>query len=150
MTKLTVSHYLQTNSTTLGSLLTRLNQLNHWNNYLRECLGENELIHHCQIVNLSGSSLIVFADNPHWVTRLRFHIPDLLKKLRNHDGLEKIQAICCKVHPNYTPTKTKKRPSQQKLSNHTAMIIRDIAKKTSDEKLRLILDRIASRCKNSP
>ena len=148
MTKSNVGQYLQTDSKTLGSLLTRLKQLNHWNIYLRECLAEDELIHHCQIVNLSGNSLIVIADNPHWMTRLRFHIPELLKKLRVCQGLEKIQGICCKVQPNYIQAKTKKRHSPQIMSDHTAAAIRDIANKLQDEKLRLILEKIASRCKN--
>jgi hypothetical protein len=145
MIKSTIANFLQTESKTLGSLLTRLNQLNKWNSILQECLAkEDELINHCQIVNLTGTSLIVIADSPHWITRLRFYIPQLLPKLRNYPGLEKVQAICSKVQPNYTKIKPKKRKPQQRPTTGTATIIREIANKLPDEKLKLILEKIAS------
>lgn len=146
MTKHTILNYLQPDSKTLGSLLSRLAQLNQWNRMLCACLSEeNELSKHCQIVNLSNNSLIVIADNPHWVTRLRFHIPELLPKLRACAGLEKIQAICCKVQPHYTKIKYSKRRPQRVLSTKTAEAIREVANKLSDRKLRDILEKIASR-----
>lgn len=143
----TITHYLKQDSKTLGALLSKLNQLKRWNNWLAECLiEEGSLVNHCQIVNLIGNSLIAIADTPHWLTRIRFHIPELLPKLRKYPGLEKIQAICCKIQPNYMHQKSKKtRQPQTILTPKTASLVREMANKMSDEKLRGIFERIAAR-----
>ena len=126
-------------------LLSKLNHLKQWNHSLKACLPEEKsLFQHCQIVGLSGNSLIVIADSAHWVTRLRFYIPELLPKLRTYPGLEKIQSICCKVQPNdFAATPKKIKRPQQKLSTENASILRAAAQKLSDKKLRAILEKIA-------
>ncbi len=140
-----ITRYLQQDSHLLGNLLSKLNQLRQWNAWLGECLEENTVLaQHCFIVNLSGTSLIVLADNPHWLTRFRFHIPTLLPKLQHYPGLENIQSICCKVQPNYVPTSpSNQREPQQKLSSENASLLRETAKKVTDEKLRIALEKIA-------
>ncbi len=140
-----ISHYLQEDSHSLGKLLSKLNQLQKWNSWLKECLEENiVLTEHCFIVSLSGNSLIVLADNPHWVTRFRFHIPALLPKLKNYEDFKNIQAICCKVQPNYTPVSSRKnRDPQQKLSKKSVSLLLETAHKVTDEKLRTALEKIA-------
>ncbi len=140
-----ISHYLQQDSKSLGKILAKVNQLQQWNNWLKESLEQDSLLpQHCFIVSLSGTSLIVLADNPHWVTRFRFHIPMLLPKLRKYSDFEKIQSICCKVQPNYIPVSSRKnREPQQKLSTKSADIMRETAKKVADEQLRIVLEKIA-------
>src|SRR5690242_2386498 len=115
MSKHVITDYLQPDGKTLGKLLVKLNQLQQWNGWLKECLEQDSLLpKHCFIVNLIGTSLIVFADNPHWVTRFRFHIPALLSKLRNYSDFATVQSICCKVRPNYEPVSSiKTRGPQQ-------------------------------------
>jgi len=141
-----ITQYLQQDNHTLGNLLSKLDRLQQWNSGLKECLLDQNraLTQHCFIVNLIGTSLIVIADNPHWVTRLRFHIPELLIKLRQHPGLENIQAICCKVQPNYvSASSSHNREPQQKLSAKSAALLRETASKITDEKLRIVLEKIA-------
>jgi len=140
-----ISHYFQQDSKTLGKLLSQLTQLQRWNGWLKECLEENVLLtEHCFIVSLAGTSLIVLADNPHWVTRFRFHIPTLLPKLRNYDDFKHIQSICCKVEPNYVPVSSREnRQPQQKLSKKSAALLLETASKVTDEKLRIVLEKIA-------
>lgn len=140
-----IKQYFQSDSQTLGKLLTQLNQLRQWNDWLKESLEENaSLTEHCFIVSLAGTSLIVFADNPHWVTRFRFHIPALLPKLKQYSDFQGIQSICCKVKPNYTPISSlKNRAPQQKLSKQSADLLLETAKKIPDEKLRTVLEKIA-------
>ena len=140
-----ITHYLQQYNPILSNLLSKLSQLEQWNSWLKECLLDQNktLTQHCFIVNLVGTSLIVIADNPHWVTRLRFHIPELLVKLKQYPGLENIQAICCKVQPNYVPASLSNREPQQKLSTKSAALLREIASKVTDEKLRIALEKIA-------
>jgi hypothetical protein len=141
-----VHHYLQRDSKTLGNVLNKLAQLKQWNMILRECLGdEAHLMDHCQIVNISVNSLIVIADSPNWLTRLRFHIPDLLPKLRQHKGLEHIKAICCKAQPSIHHIKPKRTPkSRLLLKPETAAAMLETAKKVEDIKIRTILEKIAS------
>lgn len=145
MVKSSIAAYLQHESKTLGSLLNKFNRLKIWNNHLRECLSEElTLLEHCQIVGLDKTSLIVIADNPHWVTRFRFFIPDLLIKLRRYDEFKGLLAICCKVRPlNYPSTKPKRKPLI--ISNNTAEILKEAAKKIKNEKLKAILFKMAER-----
>lgn len=140
-----IKHYLQQDIQTLGNVLSKLGQLQQWNSWLKECLLDQNiaLTQHCFIVNLIGTSLIVIADNPHWVTRFRFHIPELLTKLRQYPSLENIQAICCKVQPNYVSALSSNRQPQQKLSSRSAALLRETASKITDEKLRIALEKIA-------
>lgn len=146
MTNTTINSYLQRDSKTLGNLLNKLTQLKRWNALLRDCLNnEAHLMDHCQIVNMAGNSLIVIADSPHWLTRLRFRIPDVLPKLREHTGLEHIKAICCKAQPNLHYEKSKKiRRNRLTIKPETAALILETAKKLDDTKIRSILERIAS------
>jgi hypothetical protein len=144
MTKTTLNHFLKPDGKMLGSLLTKLEQLKQWNTWLKENLTADEpLTKHCYIVNLQGTSLIVIADSAHWVTRLRFHIPDLLKKLKRYPGLENIRAICCKTYPPHHTVIKKKKRTPQKLSTKTAESLQESAKKIKDKKLRDILEKIA-------
>jgi hypothetical protein len=146
MAKNTIANYLQQDSKTLGSLLAKLGQIIQWNESLKECCREKEplLTKHCQIVNLSGKSLIAIADCPHWLTRLRFHIPELLIKLRKYPGLENIQGICCKVQPKYTQYISRKPRNPQKRPSPKSMeIILEITSKLKDERLRHILEKMA-------
>lgn len=141
-----ITQYLQQDHPLLGNVLSKLSQLEQWNSWLKECLPEQNktLTQHCFIVNRAGASLIVIADNPHWVTRLRFHVPELLVKLKQYPGLETIQAICCKVQPNYVPVAPSKREPQQKLSPKNAALLRAAASKVKDKKLRMVLEKIAA------
>ncbi|MCD6038650.1 MAG: hypothetical protein K0S27_50 [Gammaproteobacteria bacterium] len=145
-----ITHYLQQDSNALDKLLSKLSQLQQWNHQLKECLGENAILsEHCFIVNLAGSALIAIVDNPHWLTRFRLHIPTLLPKLRHYAGLENIEAICCKIHPHYTPASLVNRKPQQKLSPMSSALFLETADKIVDEKLRTILKKIAANCHSS-
>jgi hypothetical protein len=145
MTKQNLIRYLKQDGKSLGTLLSKLNQLEQWNRALRECLTHEPLLaEHCHIVNLSGHSLIALTDGAHWLTRIRFHIPELLPKLRNYPGLEHIRALCCRVEPTYTPrTKQKLRRTPKKLSKKSAVAVATDAKKITDKTLREALEKIA-------
>ncbi len=139
-----ITDYFQQDSKTLGKLLAKFKQLQQWNSWLKECLEQDSLLpQHCFIVSLAGTSLIVLADNPHWVTRFRFHIPALLSRLRNYSDFAMVQSICCKVQPNYEPVSPfKARGPQKKLSEENAALLRETANKITDETLRLALEKI--------
>ena len=141
-------HYLQHESNTLRTLLIKLNRLKTWNNWLRDCLPQETLLEHCQIVGLDGTSLIVIADNSHWMTRFRFFIPQLLTQLRNYPDFQTIRAICCKVIPSHhhaAAIHKKKRRERLIISETTADVLQETAKKIRDEKLKTILEKMAKR-----
>jgi len=148
MTHSNLTAYLHTENNTLGQLLLKLNQLKQWNNWLHNCLpAEKLLTEHCQIVGLDKTSLIVIADNPHWVTRFRFFIPDLLVKLRYYPDLQAIRAICCKVKPPYYPVAARRQTRQRLIiSPNTADILQKTAIKIQNEKLKHVLQRMATYC----
>ncbi len=142
-----VTQYFQQDSKTLSVFLSRLKQIKQWNQWLQESLEEENLLtQHCHLVNIEGTSLIAMADNPHWVTRFRFYIPELLPKLRSYPDFASIKAICCKVQPNYIPATTPaRRGPQQTLSARNAKLLHETANKLADtdEKLKVILEKIA-------
>ncbi len=141
---MTIQKFMNESNNTLGPLLTKLNQLKKWNAYLRESLGSDaHIADHCQIVNLIDNQCIVIADNPLWLTRIRFYVPQLLPLLRAYPDLKNLKAICCKVHPSYTPhPKRKPRVAQKKLSANAKLKVSEIADKIDDKKLQHILKKI--------
>jgi hypothetical protein len=147
MTKSSIALFLQHEGNTLHVLLAKLKQLKIWNSWLNECLPEQVLLlEHCRIVGLDGASLIVIADNPHWVTRFRFFIPQLVVALRKYSDLKNIQSICCKVRPPLHFSSVKK-PKRTRLiiSENTAECLRETANKIQHEKLKNVLESIAKR-----
>src|SRR5207245_11165 len=97
-----------------------------------------------KIVGLDKHSLIVIADNPHWLTRFRFFIPDLLIQLRGYSDFKDIKAICCKVKPaHYFPVKPKRVPLI--ISDQTAEIMHEAANKITHGKLKDVLMRMAKK-----
>ena len=149
MHKITINHYLQQDNHLLSSLLFQIQQRNEWNKILNLTLeNEPELKGHYHITNIIQNTLIILAENPHWVTRLRFLTPELLPKLQKHTVFKNIIAIQCKTCPIYTiANKKNKRLPQRKLSIATADSIREIANKIQYEKLKVILEKIAKRIK---
>lgn len=150
MTHSLIATYLQNDSHSLGSLLLKLNQLKQWNSWLHALLPTNiPLQEHCQIVGLAGTSLIVIADNPHWVTRFRFFIPELLKQLQTYPDLKNIRSICCKVRPPLHSHSANKKQRRQPLiiSSATAEVMQHTAKKIRHERLKKTLEKMAARGK---
>ncbi|HSW93726.1 MAG TPA: hypothetical protein VLJ15_05135 [Gammaproteobacteria bacterium] len=145
MKKLAITAYLKNDSKTIGTLLARFNRLKSWNERLRECLpGETLLLTHCHVVGLDKTSLIVIADNPHWVTRFRCFIPDLLVQFRRYEDFKQLQAICCKVRPpHFRPTRPKRKPLV--ISGQTADILQEAANKVTNGKLKKVLMKMAER-----
>lgn len=147
MTKLPIYSYLKNDSKTLGKLLLKFNQLKVWNGWLREALpNEIALTEHCKIVGLDKTSLIVIADNSHWVTRFRFFIPGLLTKLQSYPDLQGIRSICCKVMPQRYPAGEKKTKRERlKITTNTAVILQESANKIKHVKLKKVLEKMAQR-----
>jgi hypothetical protein len=147
VTKSKVEAYLQPGNKTLDHLFSKLQRLKLWNDWLQTCLPEETiLLSHCQIVGLDKHSLIIIADNSHWVARFRFFIPEVLTKLKAYSDFKDLRAICCKVRPLQYSHHTKKTKRQPLLiSKQTAEIMQKTANKLKHKKLKDVLDGIAKR-----
>jgi hypothetical protein len=145
MTQATIKNLLNPESEALGSLLTRVNQLNRWNAWLLEILpDEKKLLEHCQIVRYEQSTLFVIANNPHWSTRFKFFIPQLVTDLRHYPDFRAICSIQCKIRPlDYQKTPPANPPHQ--LSQENAQLFLELADKINDPTLKKIVEKIASR-----
>jgi hypothetical protein len=148
MTKFNITSFLQLEGSNIGNLLIKLKRLREWNAKLRDILPlETPLLEHCRIVGMDKTSLIVIADNPHWVTRFRFFIPQLVEKFAKIDEFKHIRAICCKVRPAHQARgsfhKNKRRPLR--ITTETAEVLHETALKVKDPRLKKILEKIASR-----
>ena len=53
---------------------------------------------HCRTLNVAGTTLILAADSPAWAARLRFHTPQLVKKLSSYHPFD-IRAVRIRVRP---------------------------------------------------
>ena len=145
MIKLTLNHYLTSADKALGPLFIKLNKLNQWNQWFKDNVADKTLAKHCFIVNVDKTVLIVIADSAHWSTRLKFHIPDLLKKIRQYSPLENIRGICCKIQPAHHINIKNKSRHVLPLSEKAAATFNASAKKINDEPLKKILEKIALR-----
>lgn len=147
MVKSSIATFLRQDGKSLGKVLIKLNQLKQWNSWLSDCLtNETILLEHCQIVGISKDALIVIADSAHWVTRFRFHIPDLLVKLRHYPDFGALKAICCKVRPQQYPANIKPQNNAARrisLSKENAATLQNTANKIQDKRLKAILEKIA-------
>lgn len=143
--KILLTHYLTHQSKSLGNLLGKVSRLKQWNTWLAECLvTDPEVAHHCHIVNYDKASLIIVADNAHWITRFRFHIPELLPKLRGYPELKNVKALCCKVHPNYGKSDLHKKNQEKiSISQNSANTLIKAAHEIKDKKISAILEKIA-------
>lgn len=147
MTKNSIAKILQRDSKSLGNLLLKLELLKQWNARLAECLPDQPgITEHCKIVGIDKNALLVIADNPHWVTRFRFFIPDLLEKLRSYPDFKNLRAICCKVNPPQFNQAARNKPRTPLIiSEQNAKVLQTAANKIQHAKLRAVIERLAGR-----
>jgi hypothetical protein len=137
------NHVLKHEGRLLTTLLGKVADLRQLNQLFSQYL-DPDLAKHCQVVKIDRDCLIVVVDNNHWISQLRFHIPDLLPKLRTHAPYQNLKAICSKMKPDYKPfVPRRKSPPMKLLSQDAADKMLDAAKSIKDERLRGILERIA-------
>lgn len=144
-----VNHILKQDSKGLSGLFKNVERLRELNQLFAQHVDKG-LASHCSIVNITNGSLIIIADNGSWTTQLRFHIPDLLEKFRQHPLLHGLKSITCKTRPDFkleNPAKKRKRPGMKKISQKASLEILRDAETIQDEKLRQVLKRIAERSK---
>lgn len=140
-------HILKSESKLLQNLFQKLAELQELDRIFASHV-EGPIVAHCKVANLLNNCLIVIVDSGNWATQLRFHIPDLIIKLRQHPRLSDLKAICCKTRPKDSLNRIfqkKSAKAMERISEHTSHIIQQSANTITDEKLRKILERIAKR-----
>lgn len=138
-------HILKNDNKTLQNLIYHLDELKEFNSLLARHIAEPEIAKHCHIVKFDRNCLIVVVDNGNWATQLRFHIPELMVKLRQYPRLENLSGIVCKTRPNTSlpkSSKAKKRVIPQ-ISSQTVDTLLATVQTIQDAKLRGIMEKIA-------
>jgi len=129
--------------------MLRVEQIKHWQTILFNCLPqEKEIFNHCHVVHADQSSLMILAENPHWIGRLRFLIPQILSVLQQNPNYARLKNIYCKVRPPlYNNRLSQKRPSRQRLaiSENSAKEISSAAERIRDPKVCRALKKLAAR-----
>ncbi|MHB1948120.1 MAG: DUF721 domain-containing protein [Gammaproteobacteria bacterium] len=138
-------HVLKHENKSLQGLMGQLNELQELNALLTEHL-DPEIAKHCQVVKFEKNCLFVIVDNGNWATQLRFNIPDVMARLRQTTKLKNISGIICKTRPNPHLTKSSKVKKRvvTGLSADAAKQILETAKTIKDDKIRKMLEKIAS------
>lgn len=139
-----IAQFFQNNGKDLQIFLTKLGHLNKLNQVLIDNI-EPSLATHCRVVDLKENCLVLMTESAIWATHLRFHIPQLLTKLRQYPQLQTLTQIHCKVMPvaiNQRLIKSQKKPMPP-LSPQTAKIILEITKNIKSDKLKSIMQKIA-------
>lgn len=141
------NHILKHEGNTLGNLLKKVDQLNEFNRIFAQYL-EPPIAAHCKVANVQNNCLIVIVDSGNWATQLRFHIPDLLAKLRAHPHMHALKSICCKTRPNPEldkPRKKRRVRTMKRICESAAIRTIEAADGIQDEKLRAIFKKIMER-----
>ncbi len=101
---------------------------------------------HCRAVNFERNTITLAADNSSWATQLRYRSAIILQALRQHTDWAMVRKIDIIItqHTKYDNKMDNYYPKRQ-LSQQNAEKIRATAKGIKDEKLRHILEQLASR-----
>ena len=141
-----VNHILKHDGKNLAGLFKNLKRLAELNQLFAQFAGKPQASH-ASIVGIQNGSLIIIADNGSWATQLRFHIPDLLEKFRPHPLLHGLKSITCKTRPDFkleNAVRKRKRLKMKKISAKVSEAMLREAEKIQDEKLRRVMQKIAS------
>lgn len=139
-----ITQVLADDSDRLRTLVTRARLLQRWTAGLRRHLPA-ALRAHCAVGAVADQTLVVCADSAAWASKLRFHAPTLLPKLRELPGLEDLQQLRVKVAPPMpaaTAAVTGRRPL---MSAAGARMIDGCAQAVRDPSLKQALQRLATR-----
>ena len=111
---------------------------------------DNDLAQHITVANLRENTVIITADSPVWLARVRYLAPILLQQIQRDKELETIQKIQFKVQPlddarqPFTPTR------HASLSARSSDIISSAASGIHHPDLSAALNRLSQRGRKKP
>ena len=138
-------NWLQHHSGHLNVLLGRVGLLRRITAAVRDALPVS-LASHCLAANIDGDTLVVGCDSSAWAAKLRYHIPQLLDRLKARTDLPALSQIRIRVQPRHEE-RTRTVYRRFNMSEHSAALITSIADNTADPELKAALLRLSQRAK---
>lgn len=133
----------------LGQLLTHVKRLKTINRTLQTCL-EPPLNYHCRVANATADRLVLHADSPIWLTKLRYALPEIRERLRNTCELPPQCQIQLRVQPCEPTFPDPPIKHRLYLSAPSAALIRDAALSIENPKLQKALLRLTRHAPLAP
>lgn len=126
----------------LGFIQKKVIQLNQLNEIWQK--NSPDLATHSRIANFREGCLVIEIDNASWATRLRYVIPDLIKKLVKYTPLNTLKEIKWYIQPT---THTISQASQlvPVLSDHSAQLLKNTALSIRMKELQEALIRLSKK-----
>ena len=128
---------LHDNHTQLGQLLHKVFQLRELEDILKHYLDDGYLVH-TKLGSYQNGKLTLLTESGSWATKLKYQIPDLLSKLRQHPTLAGLRNIEIKVAPHLcTPLEDPKPKVIEtgEISQTTKSMLQQSAESLSDDPL---------------
>ena len=138
-----LQNWLHPHGEHLSALLGQLQHLRRLTALLRGALPE-PLASHCLAANLDGETLVVGCDSAVWATKLRYQVPAVLARLRNHPDVPALAQIRIRVQP-LREAQRRAVPRRARLSAHNGQLISAMAEETADPALKAALLRLSRR-----
>lgn len=114
----------QDSQSILGFIQKKVLQLNQLNDIWQK--NWPDLAQHSRIANFREGCLVIEVDNAAWVTRLRYLIPDLSRKLVKHAALNSLKHIEWYIQP-HSQTVSPHNRFAPVLSDHSAQLLKNTA-----------------------
>jgi hypothetical protein len=141
-----ITHILQADTGSLKPILLKVAQLQSLQAILSLTL-DAKLSLHCQVANYDGRILTLMTESAMWTTHIRFGAADIITALRKQPTFQHLKQIICKIELPYKTTCPKPAKPPACLSKATSAVILETAETISFQKLKVIMERIATRTK---
>lgn len=128
-------------ATGLHTILEKAAILQQLTQTLRSSLSE-PLNQHICVANIRNNTLVIGADSPAWVTRIRFHSADILKQMRQETGLTQLSKVHFKVIRSSTQGSDFV-SSPNSLPESAASLLQSTAQRISDKELKAAIERLS-------
>jgi hypothetical protein len=138
-----MANWLQRRSDHLRVLLNQVRLLSQITTAIRNALPEPLSIH-CQATNVDDNTLVIGCDSSIWAAKLRYHLPQVLRLVKDHPDLPAFSQIRVRVQPF---DKGITQPSHRRLfmPKHIGALITSVADCIVDPKLKAALRRLSQR-----
>lgn len=140
-----LANLLQQRSDHLNMLLSQVRLLRRITTVIRNVLPE-PLSLHCHAANIDGDTMIIGCDSSTWAAKLRYQLPHVLNRFKDHHDLPVFRQIRVRVQP-LDQGKTPASNRRLSMPEHTAALIASVANSTTDPKLKAALLRLSQRAK---
>lgn len=108
---------------------------------------EKSFSRHYQVASYTHGKLVLVTHSTAWATRMRYLMPDLIKKLRKDSVFAELKAIICLIDPGIhqffesSPPLPEEKPPR--LTESTRALLRRVSNSISSPELRASLLRLA-------